>query len=273
MKVGFGDGTLNGSDQMNYSQKNIEQLFKLIGSFPDQQYVQTSHFDFIKTKDSAWPNQLVNLKASKDEVQPVLDSIENDVQDGNIPSILMLNPCANASDLIRKIRQRNYKASAWYAMTHNLSSEITQRTIPDFRVTEVQDREVFSAWIMIVEAVLMGNKSLNTELFNWLLENQHCYFFLGLEKNVPVATSFLFVHESMAGVYLVSTSESHRKKGFGRAMTNQCLIKAKELGCTTVELQATELGKPVYERLGFEVNGGIDVFRIEKTRNNRADKQ
>lgn len=258
---------------MNYSQRNIEQLFKLIGSFPNQQYVQTSHFDFIKTKDSAWPNQLINLKVSKNEIEPILDLIENDSEDGKIPNILMLNPSANVYNPTDALRRRNYKASVWYAMTHNLEHLITQRTIPDFRVIQVQEKKDFREWKSIVEDELMGNNSLNTEVFNCLLENKNCYFFLGFEKNEPVATSFLFVNKNNAGVYLVSTKKPRRKKGFGRKITNQCLLKANELDCKIVELQATELGKSVYRTLGFEEQGAIDVFRIKKTSYNKTYEQ
>lgn len=255
---------------MNYTQKNIEQLFRLIGSYPNHEYVQTSHFDYIKTKDSAWPNQLLNFKVSEDEIEPVLDLIEKDSDDGKIPSLLMLNPSTNVDRITDRLRQRNYKGSAWYAMTHSLEYLDMQRTIPDFQAIQVQDEADLREWKMIVEEELMGNNSLNTELFECLLANSNCYFFLGFEKNEPVATSFLFVNEDSAGVYLVSTKKSHRKKGIGQEMTTQCLKRAKELDCKTVELQATELGRSVYRTLGFEEQGVIDVFRINKTRHKKS---
>ncbi|MBK7966133.1 MAG: hypothetical protein IPK10_13210 [Bacteroidetes bacterium] len=61
---------------MKYSQNNIEELFKLIGSFPNQEYVQADHYEYIRTSDSIWPNQLLNLKASENEIETVLDEIE-----------------------------------------------------------------------------------------------------------------------------------------------------------------------------------------------------
>lgn len=254
--------------EMNYSQKNIEQLFSLIGSFPNQQFVQTNHFDFIKTKDSAWPNQLINLRVANNEIDSVLDLMENDSEDGKIPDILMLNPSAKVDAITDKLRERGYKSGAWYAMTHTLEHLFIQPTIPDFRVIQVQEKEDFREWMLIVKDELMGNIPLNAEVFNRLLENKNCYFFLGFEKNEPVATSFLFVNENNAGIYLVSTKKSHRKKGFGYELTNQCLLKAGELECTLVEIQATELGRSVYRKLGFEEHGLIDVFRIKNTQCN-----
>ena len=258
---------------MKYSQRNIEQLFRLIGSFPNQEYGQTDHFEYIRTTDSIWPNQLINLKVSENEIETVLDVIEKNSEDGKIPNLLMLKPSTKDFTLINNLRQRDYKSRVWYAMTHNLEVITIRKTNYDFRAIQVQDKNDFKEWRLIVEEELMENNSLNPVVFTSLLENTNCYFFLGFERKQPVSTSFLFVNENTAGVYLVSTKKSHRKKGFGQEMTNQCLLKAKELECKNVELQATELGKNVYITLGFIEQGAIDVFRIKKTSHNKTSKQ
>ena len=252
---------------MKYSQSNIEQLFKLIGSFPNQQYVQTDYFEYIKTKDSIWPNQLLNLQASENEIETVLDLIEEQSKDGEIPNLLMLNPNTKIHSLNDKLRQRAYKSGLWYAMAHSLNNLTPQNTNPNFKVIRVQIKDL-GIWLSIVEEELMDNKPLNTVLFKNLLDNNNCYFYLGFERNLAVATSFLFVDKKNAGVYLVSTKKTHRRKGFGREMTNHCLLMAKVLRCENVELQATEIGKGVYESVGFTIHGSVDVFRIKKHNHN-----
>lgn len=258
---------------MTYSQNNIEQLFKLIGSFPNQQFGRSTHFEFIKTTDSVWPNQLINLNAFEDEIEVVLDQIETDSEKETIPDLLMLNPICQNYIIINKLRERDYKSSEWTAMTHDLNFLGTQNTTSNFQVKLIQNKSNLREWLTIVEAELMGNQPLNADVFNNLLENKDCYFFLGYEGKQPVATSFLFVKEKSAGVYLVSTKKSYRKKGFGQEITRQCLLKAKEFKCEHVHLQATKLGTGVYKSLGFVNQGAIGVFKIEKTSHNNTYKQ
>jgi predicted GNAT family N-acyltransferase len=258
---------------MTYSQFNIEQLFQLIGSFPNQKYGESTHYDYIKTIDSAWPNQLINLSCSENEIDIVLDQIEKDSEKGEIPDLLMLNPSFKNYSIIDQLKKRKYNSSRWIAMTHDLNFLVIQNPIPDFQVKRVSSKSDFEEWLKIVEIELMGNHSLNAEVFNKLLENDNFHFFLGFEGKKPTATSFLFVTNKNAGVYFVSTKNTHRKKGFGREMTIQCILKAKELECINVELQATEIGKGVYKALGFVEQGTIDVFRIKKTSNNKTYKQ
>src|SRR5664280_1789552 len=44
-----------------------------------------------------------------------------------------------------------------------------------------------------------------------------------------------------------------RGRGLGRALTEAVIEQLEDSGCWTLVLVATEAGRPVYERLGFEI--------------------
>jgi GNAT superfamily N-acetyltransferase len=48
---------------------------------------------------------------------------------------------------------------------------------------------------------------------------------------------------------------AQRGRGLGRALTEAVIGDLEEAGCSTLVLVATALGRPVYERLGFEAQG------------------
>lgn len=75
--------------------------------------------------------------------------------------------------------------------------------------------------------------------------------FLGRVDGRPVATSELYLAAGVAGLYFVGTLAQSRDRGIGRAVTLAALRGAQELGCRLGVLQATEMGSPVYRRLGF----------------------
>ncbi len=249
---------------MDYSQANIEALFRLIGSFPGHEFVETEDFDFIKTKDSIWPNQLINLKAEVSNLNQVLSHIENESAQGRLPNILMSNPSDDDPVVVDLLKKRGYRSSQWAAMTHDLTILDSENHFSEIEFNQVHSQDQLKEWIALVELELMGGEKLNAEIFSNLLKHLDCYFFLASSKSETVGTAFLFVAGKTAGIYLVSTLKSHRRKGIGKEITRRCLEKAKSLGCTQVDIQATELGRGVYLSLGFINKGFINVFKIQK---------
>jgi N-acetylglutamate synthase len=66
-----------------------------------------------------------------------------------------------------------------------------------------------------------------------------------------VTTSMAFLTGDVVGVYNVATLPDWRGKGFGRAMTWAAVVWGRERGARVAVLQASEMGYPVYERMGF----------------------
>jgi ribosomal protein S18 acetylase RimI-like enzyme len=52
-----------------------------------------------------------------------------------------------------------------------------------------------------------------------------------------------------------------RRHGLGRALTKAAIARLRERGATTVLLFATDMGRPLYERLGFVIEGAATAWR------------
>jgi ribosomal protein S18 acetylase RimI-like enzyme len=75
--------------------------------------------------------------------------------------------------------------------------------------------------------------------------------YLGRLDGVPVATSLGFVVDNIVGVYNVATLEGARRRGVGSAVTAAAMSDGAAVGATTAVLESSEMGRSVYERLGF----------------------
>lgn len=245
-----------------YSQQNIEAFYALIGSLPGNQWKQLENFDFIRTANSIWPNQLLNLKVGDYSTAQLLDKLEEQVKSGQIPHILMCAPHGTSAYLMEALTQRPYKTSTWSAMSHQLKTIDQAYSSTTFSIERLKNKQELKQWLTLVETELMVNHPLDHNTFEALLKHPDCYFFLGHHQNKAVTTALLFCTEDTAGIYLVATAASSRKQGFGKQMTLHCLSQAKALRCKQVDIQATDMGKTVYQSLGFEDHGAIQVFRI-----------
>jgi GNAT superfamily N-acetyltransferase len=84
--------------------------------------------------------------------------------------------------------------------------------------------------------------------------------YLAYQEGKPVSTAAIFFGQEVAGIYTVATVPEARGKGFGAAVTLAPLLEARNLGYRVGILQASEMGFPVYKRLGFEQNFRVGSF-------------
>ena len=85
-----------------------------------------------------------------------------------------------------------------------------------------------------------------------LLDSDEYAGFTAYVDGKPASTATLFVSDEVAGVYNVATPEPYRRRGLGEATTSAAVAEGARRGCTLTTLQASEMGYPIYERMGFE---------------------
>jgi GNAT superfamily N-acetyltransferase len=70
---------------------------------------------------------------------------------------------------------------------------------------------------------------------------------------VPACTGISIVAGEWVGVFVIATLAAFRRRGLGAALTAKLVTDAVERnGVSRALLQSSEMGKPVYESLGFE---------------------
>ncbi len=84
--------------------------------------------------------------------------------------------------------------------------------------------------------------------------------YLGRSVGEPVATSASFFGAGVAGVYCVSTVERARRRGIGVTVTLAALREARDLDFTISVFGFSEMGYPVYRRLGFREYCRIGLY-------------
>jgi GNAT superfamily N-acetyltransferase len=84
-----------------------------------------------------------------------------------------------------------------------------------------------------------------------LLDRPGCVVYVGYADGIPVVSGLGWPTGRTIGVYSIATVPSARRRGYGAAMTARVVVDGLAGGCTSAALQASEMGRPIYERLGF----------------------
>ena len=93
-----------------------------------------------------------------------------------------------------------------------------------------------------------------------LLAIPDSHLYLGYLDGQAVATSALVMSHWVAGVYNVATLAPFRRRGIGEAMTRHAVDQGMAAGCVMSSLQSSEMGYPVYERMGFRRVTGYRTY-------------
>ena len=84
-----------------------------------------------------------------------------------------------------------------------------------------------------------------------LLDRSGCVVYVGYANGDPVVSGLGWRTGRTIGVYSIATVPSARRRGYGAAMTARVVADGVADGCDVAALQASEMGRPIYERLGF----------------------
>jgi ribosomal protein S18 acetylase RimI-like enzyme len=87
-----------------------------------------------------------------------------------------------------------------------------------------------------------------------------CY--LGYANGVPVSTSIRFSIGPIAAIYFVATLKEFRRRGYGEAMTWRATLDGRTKdGCKCGFLQASAMGRPIYEKMGYRKIVDYEIWK------------
>jgi predicted GNAT family acetyltransferase len=92
------------------------------------------------------------------------------------------------------------------------------------------------------------------------LPAQRLYAYRVDRDGKPAAVALALHHNGDCGVSFVATVPAARRKGLATTVMRAALAHARERGCTSVSLQATQVGERLYARLGFRQLGPMELW-------------
>jgi GNAT superfamily N-acetyltransferase len=135
--------------------------------------------------------------------------------------------------------------------------------IPGFEIRPVTTQDELRECAWLINDVYEFPRDCRPQAYDMMRGmglNDNNPSYLGWLDGVPVASVSAFYGAGVVGIYNVATRAEARGKGIGSAVTLHALQEARSLGYQAGILQASEMGEPIYRRLGFEVNCHIGWF-------------
>jgi hypothetical protein len=172
-------------------------------------------------------------------------------------------PATRPSTLGLTLEAHGFVPGKVLGMAVDLQTLQDARPVSGLVIERVRDEETLRQWCHVfVSGYGMPSESADGWLAAYAGMDFAAHYplrhYLGSVAGVPVATSSLCLAEGVAGIYCVAILPPFRQRGIGAAMTLAPLREAQ--GYRAGILQASELGVPVYARLGFREYCTLGIY-------------
>jgi GNAT superfamily N-acetyltransferase len=124
-----------------------------------------------------------------------------------------------------------------------------------FLIREMTGADVDSA----VELLHTGGWDQRRPFLELMLATSNCHPLVGTIDGNVVATGQGVANGSVGWVGSIFVDARLRRQGLGRAMTEQVCRGLESAGCRTLGLIASDLGRPIYEKMGFRIDAMYQI--------------
>jgi len=212
-------------------------------------------------------NAVVRAELSPEDADGEIAASLQRMRAHGVPGSWHVGPSMRPPDLGERLLAHGFEyGSDDIGMAADLSKLPAEAPIPEgFAVERVRDEDGLAAWVEAlgsdfgegpVEAEWVGGAYRELGFG----EEGPLRHYLGRLGGEPVATATLYFGAGVAGVYFVFTVEHARRHGIGAEITRAALLEARDLGYRSGVLGSSEIGYPVYRRLGFEEHCRIVLY-------------
>ena len=163
-----------------------------------------------------------------------------------------------SQEMAAGIKLKATGAPGMIANLHEMNETVLEKVPQDFEICDVQEEKDLQDF----KRVLIEGYDMPAAMAEGWVQSTHAFgigktpwrMVLGRLHGEPVATNILLNGSGVVGVYGIAVSPSARGKGIGAAITLKPLLEARVRDrYNYAVLFSTEMGVPVYKRIGFRL--------------------
>ena len=121
------------------------------------------------------------------------------------------------------------------------------------------------------EMIRRGEWGDRSAFLGWAVEFPPSHLFVAEDARRIVGTGIATANGPVGWVGTIFVAPDRRREGLGGALTRTVIDDLESRGCRTLVLTATDAGRPLYERLGFETQMPQGFFKAVGVAPSSAD--
>jgi ribosomal protein S18 acetylase RimI-like enzyme len=248
----------------NLIEYNTAKFFLNLGHLNGDEICDTHEIKYIFTKN--WFSRIFMANFKESDISTSIEQIASMIKKLNISASWYITPQSHPANLQKFLKFHGFThKDDWSAMAIDLKTTPESFDIPEaMEIKEVLNLDELKTWTdILVKSFEFPEitQSYKKYFINAGLESLNSHYYLGFLNGKPAATGVLFDGEGAAGLFYIGTVPEARRQGIAKAMVCYLLSTAKKKGYPISVLQASEMGYPVYKKIGFKKYYTTKIYR------------
>lgn len=205
-----------------------------------------------------WHNRVILNEIKEDGQQTVEEAVRLAVNSGNPKFLTFCDELMTEEAMKRLDSLKLTPDQVLYGMVYQPIEE--DRHFHDARVMRIFEDRI-DEWDTVVNKVFEREDGYRAG--RMLLKDRNIKFFAVEEAGHIVSTAMLCLDDRRenAGIHNVTTLPEFRRRGNAEALVRHMVAGALDHGSPLLSLQASEMGKLVYSKIGFETVSTIRMYK------------
>ncbi|NMH86566.1 GNAT family N-acetyltransferase [Flavivirga algicola] len=242
---------------MNSIKSNIENLTSLwqTVSQPFKAYFEEKGFEYSFVENSEWPNR---LWFNKDIDEHLVSLVKNKVR--SFSSNMIVPYCdIYKSDSFKLLEQNDFHLK-FEQIGMTLKTNSLFKGVGDLKLLKVTTKKEFELWSTLFKRSF--GYFINPELLK--MSYKLVSYYIAYHQKEAVGTGILFNTGDVSGIHAVGIVPEQRRRGYAERTMKLLINEAITMNYKYVTLQASDMGKNLYLKLGFKEQFKIKNYILQK---------
>lgn len=211
-------------------------------------------------------NYAIDADFSSLHANKKISEVTNYFSQKNSPFSWWISPNDQPKDLPTHLENNGYKNTENNcAMYFDLDAWVEPiYSVPELTIIRATDEKTLHDFALVLANDDIAFKTYYSWVASVLTDDDPFEYYVGYVNEKPVVRGLSCYFAQVAGLHWLSTAPSERRKGYGRAMQEYRLKRAKDLGYHIAVLQASSEAYPLYQQIGYQDCGYFREYKILK---------
>lgn len=240
---------------------NFYNICKKCAQKADSNEIKHSYYYSSQNPYDEWYSRIYNFSIPKEKISNELESLIEKISTNRLPSTLLIKEDELTESFKVELQYNNFTQLIYQTMMKIESSDFDYNNEDFDKIKVIKNIEDLKEWHKLATSIF---GDIDFKLLEMFLEDDEIEFISATVDEKIVATTMIFFQDDKAGLHLVGTNPEYRGKGLASLITKFSVNYIKERGYKTTVLQASQMGKSVYAKIGFIGENKIYHWKYNK---------